>query len=384
MKYYESTFEEYIRSVNNANLHPELESVWNACPNSVQKLRNIILYGPSGVGKYSQALKLISKYSTNNLKYDKRIPVITDKVEKKKPKQEVVHSAASKVKSGTNVLLGSTQSSGGATSSPMALPGKPQGMSFRISEYHYEIDMSLLGCNSKTLWHDIFFQIIDIVSLKREKVGIIICKNFHNIYNELLDIFYSYMRHPLHKYNIQLHFVLLTEHMGFIPTDIIQNCQCIPVKRPSLASYHTQISSIPLAVQEQLKMDASAITNAKEIYHMKRMNTVEDAPSELFDIINNNIIYFLENPEWIEVKQLRNHLYDLLVFNIDVTEAFSYLICTSIERGLLSRAEDVTSVIKRSYTFLKYFNNNYRPIYHLEHMFFFLLNHVHYGKHGES
>jgi hypothetical protein len=377
MKYYESTFEEYIRSVNNANIHPELESVWNACPKSIQKLRNIILYGPSGVGKYSQALKLISKYSTNNLKYDKRIPVITDKVEKKKPKQEVVHSAASsKGKSSTNTSNGVL--SGGATSSPMALPGKPQGMCFRISEHHYEVDMSLLGCNSKTLWHDIFFQIIDIISLKREKVGIILCKNFHHIYNELLDIFYSYMRHPLHKYNIQLHFVLLTEHMGFIPTDIVQNCQCIPVKRPSLETYHNEISPIPSTVKEEL--DSSAIMNAKEIYHMKRMKVVEDSPSELFDIINSNILYLLENPEWIEIKTLRNHLYDLLVFNIDVTESFSFLICTSIESGLLSRPEDISAVIMRTFTFLKYFNNNYRPIYHLEHMFFFLLNHSHYSK----
>jgi YbbR domain-containing protein len=58
---------------------------------------------------------------------------------------------------------------------------------FRISDIHYEIDMSLLGCNSKLLWHEIYQQIVDIISAKTEKSGIIVCKNFHEIHNELLE-----------------------------------------------------------------------------------------------------------------------------------------------------------------------------------------------------
>ena len=65
---------------------------------------------------------------------------------------------------------------------------------FKISDIHYEIDMAILGCNSKLLWHEIYQQIIDIISAKAEKSGIIVCKYFHEIHSELLENFYSYMQ----------------------------------------------------------------------------------------------------------------------------------------------------------------------------------------------
>ena len=54
--------------------------------------------------------------------------------------------------------------------------------------------MSHLGCNSKILWNEIFMQIVDIISVKSEKIGVVICKNFHMIHGELLEIFYSYIQ----------------------------------------------------------------------------------------------------------------------------------------------------------------------------------------------
>ena len=40
---------------------------------NINNMGNLILYGPSGSGKYSQSLRLIKKYSPSELKYDKRI-----------------------------------------------------------------------------------------------------------------------------------------------------------------------------------------------------------------------------------------------------------------------------------------------------------------------
>ena len=57
---------------------------------------------------------------------------------------------------------------------------------YHISDIHYEIDISLLGCNSKLIWHEIVQQIVDIVSVKSDKIGIVVCKNFHLIHTELL------------------------------------------------------------------------------------------------------------------------------------------------------------------------------------------------------
>jgi len=68
--------------------------------------------------------------------------------------------------------------------------------------------MSLLGCNSKLLWHEIYQQLVDIISAKTEKSGIIVCKEFHNIHSELLENFYSYMQNN-NDSSINIKFILL-------------------------------------------------------------------------------------------------------------------------------------------------------------------------------
>ena len=135
MKYYETLYEDYLNSCKLYNIHPELNDELNKLPNNIQKMPNILIHGPSGIGKYTQVLRIIQKYSPSELKYEKRITITTYK------QQYIYH----------------------------------------ISDIHYEIDMSLLGCNAKTLWHEIFFQLIDIIAVKPQKVGIILCKNFHKI-----------------------------------------------------------------------------------------------------------------------------------------------------------------------------------------------------------
>ena len=119
MKFYETHYEEYINAVEEYNLHPEFEALINSSPKNISQFGNLIIYGPSGVGKYSLMLNMIKKYSPSELKYDKKMTLQTEK-------QQYV---------------------------------------YRISDIHYEIDMSLLGCNSKILWHEIFLQIVDIVSV---------------------------------------------------------------------------------------------------------------------------------------------------------------------------------------------------------------------------
>jgi len=148
MKFYETHFEEYINENQRQNLHPKLEKLYNKFPKDAPKLQNLIFYGPSGVGKYTQMLRSIKKYSPSELKYEKKISITFNK----------------------------------------------QQYFFKISDIHYEIDMSLLGCNSKLLWHEIYLQIIDIISAKNDKFGIIVCKFFNDIHSELLENFYSYMQ----------------------------------------------------------------------------------------------------------------------------------------------------------------------------------------------
>jgi uncharacterized HAD superfamily protein len=37
------------------------------------------------------------------------------------------------------------------------------------------------------------------------------------------------------------------------------------------------------------------------------------------------------------------------------------------------KGQDISDVLTRTYNFLKYFNNNYRPIYHLESIMHYMI-----------
>lgn len=410
MKYYESTFDEYLHSADVINLHPEISPVIAQFPKTVSDFRNILVYGPTGVGKYTQVLQFIRKYSASDLKHGKRISVQTDKQEYK----------------------------------------------YHISDIHYEIDMSILGCNSKILWHEIFLQIVDIVSIKPEKVGIILCKNFHLIHAELLEIFYSYMQeHSNPQSKIQLKFILITEHISFIPNPILNSCLLFHVSRPSsqmyssmalskemeqtekLASIHDIVPSLanakrlppppppPQKLGARLKnrivqvsepahlnhhskdrffanismpkvrssdstsktvefinnIDMNGLLNAKELRSFDVIvKTNQELPKDIFNIICDSLISQILLPQHIVFPDFRDILYDILIYNLDVSECIWYILSHFIHSGHLSKPDDISSILEKLSVFLKYYNNNYRPIYHLESIFFTIINKIHgYG-----
>jgi hypothetical protein len=355
MKYYETHFEEYISSVESYNIHPELKEKFKLLPDKISKLENMIIYGPSGIGKYSQVLCLLKKYSNNELKYEKKITAITEK----------------------------------------------QNYTYKLSDIHYEIDMSMLGCNSKILWHEIFFQIVDIISVKQDKIGIIICKNFHLIHAELLEIFYSYMQQYNHlQSNIQIKFFIITEHISFIPTPIINSCQLINIGRPlnehylnittlninnenrnfinRVTNYKQRQRIISNKIQSTIYNDIEldGIMNLKDTKYFEFVNDTSEFPKEVFNVICDNIIQEIKSTKKINFADFRDTLYDILTYNLDAVECLSYIIEHFIENNKIND-KDISDILEKTYVFLKYYNNNYRPIYHLESIMFYIINKLH-------
>lgn len=389
MKYYETTFEEYLHASKENNLHPELDPLLSQFPKTIDQFQNLILYGPSGSGKYTQALKIIEKYSPSKLKYDRKISVSNDKMDKKK---QILVETVSKKKTGDGTTK-SAASAVTAVSKKEINISKKQEFTYRISDIHYEIDMTLLGCNSKTIWHDIFFQIVDIVSVKPQKTGIILCKNFEATYNELLDIFYSYMKHPLEHMKIQIYFILLTESVSFIPNNILNSSCVIPVRRPSKEQYISMIESqrkhFFFSCQEDgygtnnmlacmNEIDESTVVNSKELFMLKKLKRLEDLPTDIEMTICDKILKNMEHPNKINLVEFRNVIYELLVYNVNIPECMYYIMSESIQKYHLDEPS-ISDMLKYSYTFLKYFNNNYRSIYHLESMIFFIMNKMHFN-----
>ena len=235
---------------------------------------------------------------------------------------------------------------------------------FKISDIHYEIDMSLMGCHSKMLWNEVYNQIVDIILAKNEKSGVIVCKYFHNIHSELLDIFYSYMQ-SLNTANIDLKFILITEELSFIPDNIINCCQLVKVPRPSRNVYNRCLKT---KLKKNIKLDE--ITNIKNIYlsvtQLMRPN----------EIICNKLVDVILNMNELNFYNMREHLYDIFIYNLDPYECIWFIINKLIALHKLD-GKHMTDVLIKSYTFLKYYNNNYRPIYHFENFILFLMMKVH-------
>ena len=120
MKYYDTKFEEYLQSYFCMPLHKKNQNIYNKFPEKIADLPNLIFYGPEGVGKYTQSLASICKYSKSKLNYEKKICITYNK----------------------------------------------QSYYIKISDIHFEIDMELLGCNTKIIWNEMYNNIVDIVLSK--------------------------------------------------------------------------------------------------------------------------------------------------------------------------------------------------------------------------
>ena len=312
MKFFETHFEEYINESAIINIHPKMDKIYDRFPNSIKNMRNVIFYGPSGTGKYTQMLKSIKKYSPTELKYEKKLSLTYNK----------------------------------------------QQYFFKISDIHYEVDMSILGCNSKLLWHEIYQQIIDIISAKSEKSGIVLCKYFHDIHSELLDNFYSYMQKN-YILNIDLKFVIITEEISFIPDNILKCCEIINISRPTKTLYSKCIKN-----KTPIKIKIENITNIK-IIHLNN----EDLMLQ-YKIICDKIITNIINVNDIRFLKFRDILYDIFIYNLDISDCIWYIIFSLVEQKKISE-EHLSQILIKTYCFFQYYNNNYRPIYHVEH---YLLN----------
>lgn len=353
MKYYETTNDEYLNKMDEINLHPEIQTIVDKI--NTEKYINTIFYGASGTGKYSQVLYFLKKYSSTNLKYLKKITISTDK----------------------------------------------QNYTYNISDIHYEIDMGLLGCHAKTLWHEIFYQIVDIINIKTNKFGFIVCYNFHLIHNELLEIFYSYVQQYSNINSlIKIKFILITENISFLPNSILNSFQIINVKRPSKENYtniilknkksvnkieelnNKELNDFKKQINNLIKPNSDIfnknflnihecdIVNIKELKSFSKISKC--LPEDIFNIINDNII---DEMKQIDFQRLRDNIYDIFIYNLDAVECIWYIIYYFVNNNYINKS-DISDILYKCNKSLLYFNNNYRPIYHLENILLYIANKI--------
>jgi len=235
---------------------------------------NIIIYGKENSCKYKYAIDIIKPLSKTNLKYKRKIEIILN----------------------------------------------DNKYYFNISDIHFEVDFDLLGTNEYSLWISLYQQ---IQSICKEIMGncIVLCLNFHCIKDELLDIFYIFLRDK------NIRFILCTRHMSSLPDTIKNNCRIICLK--------------------------DKLNNKLSI---KLCDPIVDM------IYLKNVDYFL----------LRELLYNLLTYNLNINECFYYILNCLINNGYIT-SKDIEVHMKNILDIIKKYNNNYRTIYHLERFVMYLI-----------
>ena len=317
MKLNDNRFEDYLILNDETSLHPKLNKIYDKLPDKISDLRNVIFFGPKGVGKYTQMLRSIKKYSPSELKYEKKLIYTSDKV----------------------------------------------NYTIKISDIHYEIDMSLLGCNSKVLWNELYNQIVDSILAKTTHTGIIVCKYFHDIHSELLDIFYSYMQTVYHN-TLDIKFILLTEHISFIPNNILNKCRVIRVPRPTIRQYN-----------KCLKKKINNKINLVDITNIKNLSENTTQLMKPYKVTCDMLIENIIDEANIKFMEIREKIYEIFIYNLDVNECVWYILCELINRQKINE-EQTSDILIIIYNFLHYYNNNYRPIYHLERFIFYVISKV--------
>ena len=81
------------------------------------------------------------------------------------------------------------------------------------------------------------------------------------------------------------------------------------------------------------------------------------------------IIHSLNNIEEIHFLKFRDLLYDMFIYNLDISDCIWYIITTLITDKKI-RKEHISIILIKTFCFFQYYNNNYRPIYHMENYFF--------------
>lgn len=322
MKFLETHFDEYIKS---GELDPFNTVRIESSDKSITSINNLIVYGPPGIGKYTHTLKILKNFSPSGLKYEKKLTLSYNK----------------------SIYY------------------------FKISDIHYEIDMSLLGCNSKLLWHEIYNQITDIIAAKSEKTGIILCKYFNEIHNELLEIFYSYMQKQYNS-GITIKFILITHDISFIPDNILNCCRKINLPRPSRTAYN---KNLKLKLDKDINISLiSNIKDVKNLNYEQLDNNISNASNKLdkltaiqqpYKVVCDNILEMIQNTDDLKFLQLRELLYDICIFDLNIINCIWYILDVLINKTQISDKQ-LNLILIESYGFFKLYNNNYRPIYHLE------------------
>jgi hypothetical protein len=148
----------------------------------------------------------------------------------------------------------------------------------------------------------------------------------------------------------------------------------------TIAPTATHSPSSPTTPTDIIKETPIRLTSK---FPLETITNIKALKSNMMDLtephenICNCIVEIILSPDaQLKYDALRERLYDLLTYDINIQECVWFILRRLIMNGSLlpTMMDDIMIQI---YTFFQYFNNNYRPIYHLENFVLLLVCKIH-------
>ena len=184
---------------------------------------------------------------------------------------------------------------------------------------------------------------------------------------------------------VQIYFILVTEHISFLPNNILDHCSILRVKRPSVDDVcsccvvNKQKGGAIKIVRELGEQSMQHLMNLKEIYSFSLLDSADDIPKDHFNMVCDALIQemtkIMNGTEGAPLTQFRDLLYDILIYNLDGMECIWYIYCHFVKEGfLVLDSPENRNAMYKLMTIFKQFGNNYRSIFHLENAVFTILD----------
>ena len=142
----------------------------------------------------------------------------------------------------------------------------------------------------------------------------------------------------------------------------MDKCVYISIDRPTKSRYNK-------CTKKKLNMELKEIKNIKNLFSGV-------VPKDNFKTIYNHITELIINYEKINFIEFRELLYTILIYNINLNDCIFYVLKELIEKDYIKN-DSIDKIFLKLASFLTYYNNNYRPIYHLESFFYSLCKEIH-------
>ena len=84
----------------------------------------------------------------------------------------------------------------------------------------------------------------------------------------------------------------------------------------------------------------------------------------------------MNNPHSLKYGEFRDVIYDIFIYDMEIGNLLTLLLNKAGRNDTIS-SEIMTTIYLDTFSFLQYYNNNYRPIYHLENYLYSLINKIH-------